>query len=239
MGKRKALAIKVIAGLQLLAVGLTAALVVQRNRAPDRVAQSVLSTGAQPAATSFAASAQAPGSSLPPVDPLGRADAGVSSASAAAQLPARLFDCNLGRIANFDPNRDQPTSEYVYSSRHAFKFFLPSIAARTTPPPEATDPAEPVDPRTRILSDPDGIAREALGRPFNRVVDLWPTRVEMTTQIDPLTVNVIVIDRVDLKRSTALVFMTKANDAVTFDLKHLYFGPCRFSTGGAATAALG
>lgn len=141
-------------------------------------------------------------------------------------LPPRLLECDLGRIANFAPDRDQPASEYVYDSRHSFKLFLPAIPARTGPPPSPLKPAEPVDPRTRIVSDPDGIAAGADAKPFGRVVDMWPTRIELSTSLNDVVSNVIVVDQVDLRRSTAVLFMARANDAVTFDMKKLYYGKC-------------
>ena len=168
-----------------------------------------------------AASAQAPADSS-------------AAAPVPAMIPARLLDCALGRIANFDPSRSQPISEYVYDGHHAFRLFLPAIPVRTTPPPEAMSPAEPVDPKTKILADPDGLARETTGRPFDRVVDTWPQRVEMTTPISDIASNLIIIDQVDAAQSRATLFMTKANDAVTFDLKHLYLGTCKVTTGKAA-----
>lgn len=154
--------------------------------------------------------------------------AGIAPAPSAApaMLPPRLLDCTLGRIANFDPNRIQQPSEYVFEGRHVFKLFLPPIPVRTTPPPPATAPAEPVDPRTRILSDPDGLAREAGGRPFDRVIDLWPRRVEMLAPISDVAVKMIIIDRIDGQRGTADMFVTNANDAATFDTKNMYFGNC-------------
>lgn len=158
------------------------------------------------------------------------------SASSPKMIPARFLDCMLGRIANFDPNRNQAPSEYVYDGSHAFKLFLPSIPVRTSPPPESTSPPEPVDPKTRVVADPDGLTREVAGRPFDRVVDTWPERTEMTAPISDVAVNMIIIDQIDTQRATANLFMTKANDAVTFDLKHLYLGTCRVATGGAAVA---
>lgn len=152
-------------------------------------------------------------------------------------LPARLLNCTLGRITNFDPSRIQAPSEYVYEGRHPFRLFLPAIPTRTTPPPSATAPAEPVNPQTKIVADPDGIAIEAHDLPFDRVVDLWPERVEMTTPISDVANNLIIIDRIDAAKGQATLFMTKANDAVTFDLKHLYLGTCRVSPGATLIAA--
>ncbi|MBV2150026.1 hypothetical protein KRZ98_17425 [Sphingobium sp. AS12] len=141
-------------------------------------------------------------------------------------IPGRHLDCTLGRIANFDPNRVQEASEYVFEGRHKFGLFLPTTPVRTAPPPDPVDAPEPVDPQTRIVVDPDGLARDSEGRPFNRVVDLWPERVEMTKPINDVAVTLLIVDGIDQARSTATVFLTKANDAATFDLKNLYYGQC-------------
>lgn len=160
-------------------------------------------------------------------------------AGSPAMLPARLLDCSLGRISNFNPSKDQKLSEYQFDEHHALKLFLPSIPVRTKEPPDATAAPEPVDPRTKIVADPDGITDVARDRPFDRVVDLWPARVEMTTPISDVAVNMIIVDRIDMANRRAVMFVTKANDAVTFDQKHLYIGQCKVTAGEEATANAG
>lgn len=150
-------------------------------------------------------------------------------------IPARLLDCSLGKISNFDTQREQAPSEYRYSSHHKFTLFLPETPVRTTPPPEATAPPEPVNPQTRIIADPDGIASDAAANAFDRVVDLWPERVEMTKPISNVAVKLLVIDGFDPGQSAVTMFLTSANDAVTFDLKNLYYGRCGVKLGAKAT----
>lgn len=159
-----------------------------------------------------------------------------SGTESPAMLPARLLDCSLGRISNFDPSKDQKLSEYQFDEHHPLKLYLPSIPVRTTEPPAATAAPEPVDPRTRIVADPDGITDAARDRPFDRVIDLWPERVEMSTPINDVAVNMIIVDRIDMTKRSAIMFVTKANDAVTFDQKHLYIGQCKVTAGEEATA---
>lgn len=190
-------------------------MIIKASARPRLLAAGIAAITLSPGGGAAAAPATAPGASV---------------AALGERLPARLFVCDLGRIANFDPQHDQPTSDYVYDGRHAFSLLLPSVTARTTPPPDPTAPPEPVDPATRIVADPDRIAPVEAGKPFDRVVDLWPSRVEMVTQINEVASNVIVIDQIDTKAATASMFMTRANDAVTFDLKNLYFGKCRWSS---------
>lgn len=145
----------------------------------------------------------------------------------AARLPPRMLRCRLGRVVNFDPSRDQPVAEYLYDGQHRLTLFLPDAPIRTTPPPDATAVPEPVDARTRIVADPDGIAGEAASRPFQRVVDLWPSRVEMMTPLNEVVANVIVVAQVSPDQAEATIFMARANDATTYDMQHLYFGRCR------------
>jgi hypothetical protein len=153
-----------------------------------------------------------------------------------AMLPDRLLDCTLRRITNFDPNRNQGPGDFTFEGRHRFKLFLPAIPVRTTEPPASTSPPEPVDPRTRIVADPDGLAREAPIR-FDRVVDYWPDRVEMTAPISNVAVKLIIVTPIDLQRKTADLFMANANDAVTWDHDRLYSGSCSVVAGPAAVRA--
>ena len=155
-------------------------------------------------------------------------------AAAAPMLPPRLVDCTLARITNFDPAKDQKPSDFVYEGNHVFRLFLPSIPVRTTEPPSSTQPPEPVDPRTRILADPDNLLRAGATGRFDRVVDYWPDRVEMTRPIDPLVVDLVILDGYDARSGTVNLFMTQANDAVTYDQAHLYSGRCKVTTGNAA-----
>ncbi|ATY34238.1 hypothetical protein CVN68_21625 [Sphingomonas psychrotolerans] len=152
-------------------------------------------------------------------------------------LPTRLLECRLGRITNFDPSREQAPSEFKYEGSHPFALLLPSIPVRTTEPPRSTLPPEPVDPRTRIVADPDGISAGAAGRPFERVVDYWPERVEMTTPIGGGAVNMIILQPSEAQPGLVDMFMTKATDAVTWDLDALYSGRCKLASGGAAAGA--
>lgn len=158
------------------------------------------------------------------------------TADQSAMLPDRLLDCTLSRITNFDPDRDQRPGDFTFEGRHNFKLFLPAIPVRTAEPPASTAAPEPVDPRTRIVADPDGLAREAPIR-FDRVVDYWPERVEMTAPISNVAVKLIIVTPIDLQRKTADLFMANANDAVTWDHDRLYSGQCRVVAGSDAVKA--
>lgn len=148
-----------------------------------------------------------------------------TAAAPVRMLPARTLDCTLGRMTNVDPTREQTEADIVYEGRHRLVLHLPAIPARTAPPPDAIEAPEPVDPRTRIVEDPDGLTAR-FPRRFDRVVDLWPERVEMTTTIDDPLVNLIIVNPIDAAKGTAMLFMTQATDVATFDLQRVYRGPC-------------
>jgi hypothetical protein len=142
------------------------------------------------------------------------------------RIPARTLQCTLGRMTNFDPHREQRADEIVYVGKHPFTLLIAAAPKRTTPPPEASDAPEPVNPSTRIVADPDGLTAKYPKR-FDRIVDLWPDRVELSTNIDAPSVNVILVSNVDLAAGTARIFMAEAQDVATYDLAHLYGGDCR------------
>jgi hypothetical protein len=154
-------------------------------------------------------------------------------AAVAGGNPARLLDCDLGRITNFDPSRDQRPSDYRFEGHHVFRLFLPPSPARTGPPPSALATPDPVDPRTRILADPDGLSSGTAGRPFFRVVDFWPARVEMATPITATASTLIVLDGFDPLRNTVNLFTTAAADGMTFDRDRLFAGVCKVAIGAA------
>jgi len=145
--------------------------------------------------------------------------------SSPAPLPDRLLSCILGRATNLETHREQKRSEVIYEGRHKFALYLPAGPARTTPPPDPIEPAEPVDSRTRIVADPDGLTN-GIPRRFDRVVDMWPERVEMTTTIAEPLVNLIIVSDISADGQWANLFMTKATDVATLDLKNVYSGTC-------------
>ncbi len=144
----------------------------------------------------------------------------------AKRHPDRLLTCTLGRALGLDPNRMQTVDDVKYEGAHSFSLLLPSAPVRTGPPPEPTDLPEPVDPRTQILADPSGLARD-VPPGFLRVVDMWPDRVEMMQSVSPPTSHLIIVSDIDTANNTASLFMTHAQDAATFDLDRVYQGKCK------------
>ncbi len=148
-----------------------------------------------------------------------------ADATASAHLPDRTLACRLGHATNLDPLKQQDRSEITFDSYHVLSLRLPPIATRTAPPPDATDPAEPIDERTKILSDPDGLLAGTTGS-FNRVIDIWPERVELTMPMDGGLSKLMILSDFDPETQTAQMFMTNAADLATFDFKSTYLGPC-------------
>jgi len=155
--------------------------------------------------------------------------AGASQAQGAARrLPDRVLTCAIRHITNFDPAKSQTAEQLQSDSVHNFMLRLPPVPMRTKAPPEAFEKPEPVDPRTRILADPDGIAPHPLRR-FDKVVDYWPDRVELASTIKGALLNVIVISPIDPAAKTANMFMTRATELTHFDPRHIYQGSCQIA----------
>lgn len=155
--------------------------------------------------------------------------------ASAAMLPSRLLECQLGRITNVDPTKERLPTVLEFEGRHPIKLFLPSIPVRTKEPPRSTLSPEPVDPRTRLI-DPDGIGAGAAGHRFERVVDYWPERVEMTTPVGKGQVTLIVLQPSEGRSGSTDIFLTQARDAVTYDKDHMYSGRCETKLGADALA---
>lgn len=144
---------------------------------------------------------------------------------AAEKLPARLLECKLGHATNFDVEKEQTVDEITFDTFHRLSLFLPAINPRTTAPPDALEKAEPVDRKTRVTEDPDGLTADAPG-PFERVVDMWPERVELAKPTPIGTYKTILITDYDPMRATARMFMGTAADLTSYDLKRIYLGEC-------------
>ena len=142
-----------------------------------------------------------------------------------ALLPDRTLTCDLGHASNVDTTVEQTDNDVVYDSRHSLTLHLPARPARSTPPPDAVDPPEPVTKGTGIVADPDGIASNVSG-PIRRVIDLWPARVELTIPMAGIQSKLIVISDIDEVAGRARMFMTDAMDVATYDTKKIYAGNC-------------
>lgn len=147
-----------------------------------------------------------------------------------ARLPERLLACSIRHITNFDPGKSQTAAELQYDAVYPLTLVLPGIPVRTTPPPEPQDDPEPVDPRTRIIEDPGQIAPSKYGS-FDRVIDYWPERTELSAVITGDLLNVIVINNYDPATQTANFFMTRASELSRYQPEHVYQGECKVRFG--------
>jgi hypothetical protein len=151
-----------------------------------------------------------------------------------AYIPERRLTCSVRHVTNFDPNKEQTAAELHYDAVQLLTLVLPSIAVRTKAPPEPQDEPEPVDARTRIILDPGHIAPSKRGR-FDRVIDYWPDRTELSAIISGDLLNVIVINNYDPANKTANFFMTRATELTRFQANHVYQGQCKVLIGASAT----
>jgi len=140
-------------------------------------------------------------------------------------LPDRTLECTLSRALNLDPTRNQSRDEIQYEGSYPFSLRLPAIPKRQTPPPDPTLPPEPVHPATGIVSDPLGLATDT-AKAFDRVIDMWPFRVEMARAIDPTLSRIIIVSDIDPENGTANLFMARAADAASMDMNNIFIGGC-------------
>lgn len=156
---------------------------------------------------------------------LSASSAASGAAAEPARLPARLVTCTLGHATNFNPEQQQTLDDITYDTHHRLSLYLPAVAARTTPPPDPIEEPEAVDPRTRVTEDPDGITADAPGA-FERVVDLWPERVELAKSTLTGRFKTILVSDYDAAHGTARMFVGTAGDLTSYDLKRIYMGEC-------------
>ncbi len=120
--------------------------------------------------------------------------------------------------------------EIKYEGSHNFTVFVPAAISRGAPAPDAADPTTAANPTTQVLSDPSGL-RRGVPAGFERVVDLWPERVELTQTIKRPLAHFMVINQIDETTRTANLFMTTATDVAAMNLKTVYQGPCSYALG--------
>jgi len=147
-------------------------------------------------------------------------------------LPDRLLECSVGRVINFDPSREQTAAELRYDGFHPLVILLASGRRLVGRPPDATEEAPPVDPRTHIVADPDHITAQPSDR-FGRLIDIWPNRVEISTPIGGDMLNAIVLNPIDEATGRANLFMLRASELTHFDPAHIYQGMCQIKTAAA------
>ena len=148
------------------------------------------------------------------------------------RIPARLLRCEVGRITNIDPARNQTLVDFVREGRFAVSIYLPSAPAPAGPPPDPADDPAPVDPQVRILVDSAKIFA-AVKRPFDRVVDRWPERVELVSRVAHSEWNrFIAITDIAPAAGTANIFTSRVVDAGSMDLNTVYQGRCTVTMPG-------
>jgi hypothetical protein len=145
---------------------------------------------------------------------------------AKAMQPDRVLECTMRRATNADTSKLQTYEELTFEGAHRLVLHLGPIEVRTGAPPDAaTEEAESVSPLTRIDADPDGLLA---GVPvqFSRVVDRWPERVEIATDVDIDLINFMALSPIDVERRTARLFMTFTNRQLGYNIKRIFLGDC-------------
>ncbi len=151
-------------------------------------------------------------------------------AAVADILPERTLHCTVGRATNLDAKQWQTVDQIRHEGAFAFALRLPAAPRHVGPAPDPSDDPEPVNPETRIIEDPANIAAD-IAYPLVRVADLWPERVEMVGRADGQDYQrLIIVSEIDPKAGTANIFTTRAKDAASLDLQHVYQGGCRIET---------
>ncbi len=156
-------------------------------------------------------------------------------AAGGVMLPDRLLECSVGHVINFDPTREQTAAELRYDGFHPLVILLAQGRQQDGRPPDATEQAPEVDPRTHIVSDPDHITAQTSDR-FGRLIDMWPRRVELSATIKGDLLNAIVLAPIDEAAGVANLFMMRATELTHFDPAHIYQGTCRITAARSANA---
>lgn len=144
-------------------------------------------------------------------------------------VPARDLSCQLSRATNIDPAIVQTTDQIVYEGHYRFGLHLPATPKWQGPLPEPSDDPLPVNPATKVTSDPDGLTADTTAK-FDRVVDVWPDRVELIKHMAPPWGKLIIISDITPDRTAARISITNAADAATLDIHRMYLGVCKITS---------
>ncbi|KPF78542.1 hypothetical protein IP88_03345 [alpha proteobacterium AAP81b] len=147
--------------------------------------------------------------------------------------PDRTLTCDMRRVTNADLSRVQPAEELLYEGNSRLVLHLGAVAVHSGPPPETFETPEATAPTTRVTADDGGILA-GVPQKFTRVVDRWPDRVEIATEIDDQVINVMVLNPIDVAANRARLFMTFSNYQFGYDPKRIYIGECTVAIGAAA-----
>lgn len=142
-----------------------------------------------------------------------------------AMLPDRTLDCAMRRVTNPDLGHDQPYEALLFEGSSRLVLHLSPVPVRTTPPPEPYETPEATPATTRVTLD-EGRLLAGVPVPFSRVVDRWPTRVEIATDIDDRQLNLMILSPIDPGRGTARLFLTFSNYQFGYDPGRIYIGDC-------------
>lgn len=150
----------------------------------------------------------------------------LSAAPAPTELPGRALSCTMRRVTNFDPSRTQTAAELVLAGESALDLYIGPGPVRTNLPPEPFEPQEPPPPGTRVLRDTGKLLAGVPAR-FTRVVDRWPDRVEIATDLSDSRFSLMIVAPIDPVAGTATLLVTYVDITMTYDAGRVWLGDCR------------
>lgn len=154
------------------------------------------------------------------------APATTAAASARAPMhPDRLLRCDMRRVTNVDTGRLQDYSELKFEGSHPLVLHLGPVIVRSGTPPEAFEAPESTSELTRVEADPDDLLADVPSK-FSRVVDRWPERVEIATDVDGKQVHVMIVTPLDVTQQKFRLFMTFSSYSLGYNLGYVYLGDC-------------
>lgn len=140
-------------------------------------------------------------------------------------LPGRQLSCTMHRVTNFVQDRDQTRADLALEGEAALDLYIGPGPVRTGLPPEPDQPPEPTPPGTRVLRDTGGLLA-GVPPTFSRVVDRWPQRVEIATDLPDDQFSLMILAPIDPVAGTATMLVTYVNMTLSYDPKRVWFGDC-------------
>lgn len=140
-------------------------------------------------------------------------------------LPGRQLSCTMHRVTNFVQDRDQSRADLALEGESALDLYIGPGPVRTGLPPEPDQPPEPTPPGTRVLRDTGGLLT-GVPPTFSRVVDRWPQRVEIATDLPDDQFSLMILAPIDPVAGTATMLVTYVNMTLSYDPKRVWFGDC-------------
>lgn len=146
-------------------------------------------------------------------------------------VPNRTLQCQLSRATNVDPSKEQKEEEIVYEGDYPLTIALPATSLPQVAGVGTGQPDQKPDAGYRVVADPNQLFRDFPPTGFDRVADYWPKHVELGQTVMGKAFQFIIVEEVPGQPGTTSIFISRAADAVSIDVKWLFRGECRLATG--------